>query len=111
MGSGVGATGSVRMSDPADARYEAGMQVRTEVLGAEHVQRAEARKTPLDADFQRFITETAWGMLWTRPGWTGGRAAWSRSRSWPGSVAARSWSCISGPARTSASTRRRSPRF
>ena len=55
------------MSDPSDARYEAGMKVRTEVLGAEHVARAEARKTPLDSDFQRFITETAWGMLWTRP--------------------------------------------
>ena len=55
------------MSDSGDARYEAGMKVRTEVLGAEHVARAEARKTPLDSDFQRFITETAWGMLWTRP--------------------------------------------
>ena len=55
------------MSDSGDARYEAGMKVRTEVLGAEHVERAEARKTPLDADFQRYITETAWGMVWTRP--------------------------------------------
>jgi 4-carboxymuconolactone decarboxylase len=55
------------MSDSDDARYDAGMKVRTEVLGAEHVARAEARKTPFDADFQRFITETAWGTLWTRP--------------------------------------------
>ena len=54
------------MSDADDARYEAGMKVRTEVLGAEHVARAQARQTPLDADFQRYITETAWGMLWTR---------------------------------------------
>ena len=56
------------MSDSGDTRYDAGMKVRTEVLGAEHVQRAEARKTPLNADLQRFITETAWGMLWTREG-------------------------------------------
>jgi 4-carboxymuconolactone decarboxylase len=56
------------MNEPGDARYEVGMKVRKEVLGEEHVARAEARKTPLDADFQRYITETAWGMLWTRPG-------------------------------------------
>lgn len=56
------------MSDPSDDRYEAGLRVRTEVLGAEHVARAQARQTPLDADFQRYITETAWGGVWTRPG-------------------------------------------
>src|SRR5947208_238161 len=50
-----------------DSRYDAGMKVRTEVLGAEHVARARAQQTDLDADFQRFITETAWGSLWARP--------------------------------------------
>ncbi len=50
-----------------ESRFEAGMQVRTEVLGAEYVEAARARTTELDADFQRFITETAWGSLWTRP--------------------------------------------
>ena len=55
------------MTDSSDSRYEAGLKVRTEVLGAEHVARAQARLTPLDADFQRYITETAWGMVWTRP--------------------------------------------
>jgi 4-carboxymuconolactone decarboxylase len=44
------------------------MSVRKAVLGADHVARAEAGKTRLDADFQRFITETAWGAVWTRPG-------------------------------------------
>ena len=52
---------------PTDARFEAGMNVRTEVLGAEHVARAQARMTPFDADFQRYITESAWGAIWTRP--------------------------------------------
>ena len=51
-----------------ESRYEKGMRVRREVLGDEHVQRAEAAATPFDADFQLFITETAWGSLWARPG-------------------------------------------
>src|SRR5215469_8376256 len=48
-------------------RYELGMKVRKEVLGSEHVERALARATELDADFQRFITEMAWGSVWARP--------------------------------------------
>lgn len=55
------------MAETPESRYEAGLKVRTEVLGAEHVARANARQTPLDRDFQRYITETAWGMVWTRP--------------------------------------------
>lgn len=50
-----------------ESRYELGMRVRKEVLGSEHVERAQANTTALDADFQRFITETAWGSLWSRP--------------------------------------------
>jgi 4-carboxymuconolactone decarboxylase len=49
-----------------DDRYESGMRVRREVLGDEHVDGANAAVTRLDADFQRFITETAWGSVWTR---------------------------------------------
>jgi 4-carboxymuconolactone decarboxylase len=45
-----------------------GRRVRTEVLGADHVARAEARSGPLDAEFQRFITEVAWGSVWARAG-------------------------------------------
>jgi len=52
----------------AEQRFEAGMAVRRAVLGDAHVDRAEARKTAFDADFQRYITETAWGSVWTRPG-------------------------------------------
>ena len=51
-----------------DDRFESGMKVRRAVLGDAHVDRAEQRKTTLDADFQRFITEGAWGSVWTRPG-------------------------------------------
>jgi len=52
----------------ADERFEQGMKVRREVLGDHHIDRAEANKTAFDADFQRFITEMAWGSVWTRPG-------------------------------------------
>jgi 4-carboxymuconolactone decarboxylase len=51
-----------------DKNFERGMKVRREVLGDEYVSSAEANKTPFDADFQRFITETAWGSVWTRTG-------------------------------------------
>ncbi len=49
-----------------NSRYETGLKVRKEVLGADHVARSLAEAT-LDADFQRFITETAWGSVWARP--------------------------------------------
>ena len=51
-------------------RHDAGMSVRRSVLGDAHVDRAEANKTDFDADFQRFITEGAWGSVWSRPGIT-----------------------------------------
>ncbi len=50
------------------ARFRAGHKVRTEVLGAEHVARSRANETAFDAVFQRFLTETAWGSVWARPG-------------------------------------------
>jgi len=53
------------MSDDA---FERGIAIRRAVLGDEHVARAQAETTALDADFQRFITETAWGTVWSRPG-------------------------------------------
>ncbi|MFZ0040578.1 MAG: 4-carboxymuconolactone decarboxylase [Solirubrobacteraceae bacterium] len=52
----------------SDRSYDAGMKVRREVLGDEHVDRAIERTTPFTADFQEFITRYAWGSVWTRPG-------------------------------------------
>jgi 4-carboxymuconolactone decarboxylase len=49
-------------------RYRRGLKTRRAVLGEAHVERAEAEKTDFDADFQRFITEYAWGELWQREG-------------------------------------------
>ena len=52
----------------SEDRFDKGMALRKSVLGAEHVDRAEAGKTEFDADYQRYITENAWGTIWTRPG-------------------------------------------
>jgi 4-carboxymuconolactone decarboxylase len=48
--------------------YESGMQVRREVLGDAHVDRAIERTTEFTAPFQEFITRYAWGSVWTRDG-------------------------------------------
>ena len=47
---------------------EAGMKVRREVLGDEHVDRAIESTTPFTEPFQEFITEMAWGSVWAREG-------------------------------------------
>ncbi len=52
----------------ADDRYDTGMAVRREVLGDAHVDAAIGKGDGIDADFQRFITEAAWGSVWSRPG-------------------------------------------
>ncbi|GAB2759343.1 4-carboxymuconolactone decarboxylase [Nocardioides pakistanensis] len=52
----------------AGADYGAGMAVRRQVLGDEHVDRANASVTDVTADFQEFITRYAWGGIWTREG-------------------------------------------
>lgn len=58
------------MPEGGDNRFETGMKVRRSVLGDAHVDRAEAAKTDFDEDFQRLITEGAWGSVWSRPGLT-----------------------------------------
>jgi 4-carboxymuconolactone decarboxylase len=49
-------------------KYDDGMEVRREVLGADHVDRATAGASELTREFQELITEYAWGTVWTRPG-------------------------------------------
>jgi 4-carboxymuconolactone decarboxylase len=48
--------------------YDRGMEVRRQVLGDAHVDRAIEDTTDLTADFQDLITRYAWGEIWTRPG-------------------------------------------
>jgi 4-carboxymuconolactone decarboxylase len=52
----------------SDDPYEAGMNVRREVLGDEYVDRAAENTTELTAPFQEFITRYAWGSVWARDG-------------------------------------------
>ena len=52
----------------SDEAFERGLAIRKAVLGDDHVARAQAGTSSLDADFQRFITEVAWGGVWARPG-------------------------------------------
>lgn len=53
-----------------DDLFTRGMATRRAVLGNAHVDSASARKTGFDDDFQSFITEGAWGTVWSRPGLT-----------------------------------------
>ncbi len=45
-------------------KQDVGMQVRRQVLGDAHVNKAEAAKSAFDAPFQSLITEAAWGTVW-----------------------------------------------
>ena len=53
------------MTDPV---YEAGMKVRREVLGDDHVASTIARTTSFTETFQDLITRFAWGSVWARDG-------------------------------------------
>jgi 3-oxoadipate enol-lactonase/4-carboxymuconolactone decarboxylase len=46
----------------------AGLAMRRAVLGDAHVDRAMARTTEFNREFQEMITRYAWGTIWTRPG-------------------------------------------
>lgn len=52
----------------AQPDYDAGMAVRREVLGDEHVDRATGDASDLTRDFQEFVTTYVWGGVWTRDG-------------------------------------------
>jgi 4-carboxymuconolactone decarboxylase len=51
-----------------DERHSDGMRVRREVLGDEHVDSAIASASDFTMDFQDYITRSAWGDVWSRPG-------------------------------------------
>ena len=45
-------------------RYEAGLKARTEVLGAEYVDKAIKGANDFNQDFQELVTEYCWGTCW-----------------------------------------------
>src|SRR5262245_28337285 len=53
---------------PEGNRFERGVKGRREVLGDAHVEPAVDNPTPVDRDCQAYITESAWGDVWARPG-------------------------------------------
>ena len=56
------------MSGGPNGRYEEGLEVRREVLGAAHVDRSLGAATPFTRPMQELVTEFCWGAVWTRPG-------------------------------------------
>ncbi|MFF3567489.1 carboxymuconolactone decarboxylase family protein [Nocardia jiangxiensis] len=48
--------------------YEAGLQVRREVVGEEYVTRALEGASEFSSPMQDLVTEYCWGAIWTRPG-------------------------------------------
>lgn len=51
-------------------QFDVGKITRRAVLGDAHVDRLEARLTDFDAPFINFITEGAWGTVWSGDGLT-----------------------------------------
>lgn len=49
-------------------RLIAGMKVRREVLGDDHVDEAQRSRDPFTGDFQDLLTRYAWGEVWARTG-------------------------------------------
>lgn len=46
------------------ARYEAGLKARSEVLGADYVDKAIKGANEFNRDFQELVTEYCWGTCW-----------------------------------------------
>jgi 4-carboxymuconolactone decarboxylase len=51
-----------------DERYERGLRVRKEVLGAAHVERSLAAASDFARPVQELVTRACWGDVWSRPG-------------------------------------------
>lgn len=49
-------------------RFKAGLAVRKAVLGEDYVNKSLANADAFMAPIQQFLTENAWGTVWTRPG-------------------------------------------
>ena len=49
------------------SKFNVGMETRKLVLGKEYLDKVKEGISPLDASFQEFITEYAWGNVWSSP--------------------------------------------
>jgi len=57
-----------RRPEFAGKLFEQGLEVRRAVLGGEYVDASIANASDFMVDFQKLVTEYAWGQVWTRPG-------------------------------------------
>ena len=48
--------------------FEKGLQIRREVLGAEHVKASMSQADDFSRPLQELVTEYCWGNVWSRPG-------------------------------------------
>jgi 4-carboxymuconolactone decarboxylase len=48
--------------------FEIGLQIRREVLGAEHVDKSISQADDFSRPLQELVTEYCWGAVWSRPG-------------------------------------------
>jgi 4-carboxymuconolactone decarboxylase len=51
-----------------EAFWQQGVENRTAVVGADHVERSLTSATPFSMPMQEYATEAAWGWIWSRPG-------------------------------------------
>jgi 4-carboxymuconolactone decarboxylase len=51
-----------------EERYETGLKIRREVLGAEYVDTSIAKADDFNRPLQELVTEYCWGTVWSRPG-------------------------------------------
>ena len=52
----------------ASELFNKGIKIRREVLGAEYVDKSMNNVDDFSMAMQEYATETAWGMIWSRPG-------------------------------------------
>ncbi len=57
-----------RASKGKSATWKAGLAVRSQVLGDEYVAQRFAEADSFNGELQDFVTEHAWGAVWSRPG-------------------------------------------
>ena len=57
-----------RRAEFSSKLFQQGLEVRRAVLGGEYVDASIAGASEFMVDFQKLVTEYAWGEVWTRPG-------------------------------------------
>ncbi len=53
---------------PRSRKFVAGLRIRREVVGKEHVDKSMSKATEFTLPLQEYVTEYCWGSIWARPG-------------------------------------------